>query len=349
MHSSELPETDTDPTTSGAFDDFDCGISDLPVITHHPAGDKNTQVNGYKGLISCSADQCHLLEELDVETATDALNSKSYVSHLDTTDSVFRRILDDWSRVCVDTATEDELDRWRAAYPSLNPITAITDLPAMSKTAPDTLFSALLHLHQGGSQLAGHALLTLMIPKLRRLTRHVHEGRGNPGSTHGERASITVCAFLDVIATFKGTGTSVAGALSLQTLGIITRPSNSVASVPVDAEFLSSVAPTEASSFDSSADDADKLLHWSVRTNVISALDCTLLRLAYLTDEGADLSALAERFDLSPSALRQRLHRTVSAIQSAVCDHLDIAKPPKKSRRIHSNRGAPMAHLSLAS
>lgn len=323
-----------------------------PVITGDHTGDKNVQLRGYKGLISCSADHSHLLEEPDVDASNATLSPIPESAPIGAAESVFSQLLTDWTRVIGQPAAQRELAQWRTMKPALSQVFEFPQLSALSYTDPDALFGALLALYQGGSPLAGQALVTLMVPKLRRLTRHARVSSGDPATRYRERASVTVCAFMEVIATFRGTGKSIPGSLSLQTLGALVKESPSIETIPVDAEFFATheSATHPATDYDEFADlSATGVLQWAVANKVISERDHTLITRAYLLEESADLVALAAEFGLTYPALRQRLHRGVKAVRNEVCDRMGVARPAAKRRYIHHTSRKSTPVLALAS
>lgn len=318
------------------------------MITQRLTGDNNMQVRGYDALISSYADHFLLHEEpfVDARDATALSRPKA------PSESIYLQILRDWAQLTGQPRARAELTQWRLDKPALAGLTEFTAIAAMSRSdAVDDLFTALLELHQNGSQLAGQALLAQMVPKLRSMTRYARVS-AHSGSEYQERAAATVCAFMEVIATYRGTGRSVPGALSLKTLGLITKDDQSVGlrEYPVDHVLLQSYRDVgdKENRFtdDFSAISADSLLSWAVKTSVISDLERTLIVRAYLIEEGADLPALATEFNLSYAALRQRLHRAVGRIRNAVCEHAGVAVPSTKRAYLYRKAAAPTAIAS---
>lgn len=254
------------------------------------------------------------------------------------------RQLDDSEATCA------EISRWRARYPALAELSRARDLPRVTTASPDAVLTALLDAHQRGSELAGAALLQQMLFKLLTITRYARVRDYTPETIYHDRAVETLMAFLSVIRTYRPRpGNNVAAELALRTLHLITAdigqheiPCGAVGEQDDKGRLHPDLVVADIVDWDNrSGLSADFVLDWAVEQDVIGPRDRELLSAAYLSDT-TDLADLARTCGMSYPALRQRLHRSISRIRTAVCAQLSIepAKTTGRRTHIHSRRAA---------
>ncbi|WP_377454609.1 hypothetical protein [Rhodococcoides fascians] len=235
--------------------------------------------------------------------------------------SLFSAINTEWTALTVDPAACREVRLWAGRHLAWSTTRTVSDIEALAVRDSDATLSLLLVEHTAGSALAGTALVRLMLPKLIRIHRYARLD----GADHSrdERASRTIAAFYEVIASHRVGGTGVAGALSLRTLGVITKAHESAAETPSDPDRLHQIVNgpndrTTENPQETSAYELHSVLAWAVQSKTITTDEHSLLIRAYLVAEGADLAALADEECCSPAALRQRLSRAVARVRDGV-------------------------------
>lgn len=235
--------------------------------------------------------------------------------------SLFTTINAEWTTLCVDALACREVRAWADRHPTWSAARTVADIAELAAQDSDATLSLLLAEHSAGSALAGTVLVRLMLPKLIRIHRYARLD----GTDHSreERASRTIAAFYEVITLHRPGGTGIAGALSLRTLGLITKTCESAVETPAEPDQLQQVADGSTSRTTNnpgevSARELHSVLAWAVQSKTITADEHSLLIRAYLVAEGADLAALAAEEDCSPAALRQRLSRAVARVRDGV-------------------------------
>jgi lambda repressor-like predicted transcriptional regulator len=263
--------------------------------------------------------------------------------------SLFSAINTEWTALTVDPATCREVRLWAGRHLAWSTARTVSDIEALAVRDSDATLSLLLIESAAGSALAGTALVRLMLPKLIRIHRYARLD----GTDHSrdERASRTIAAFYEVIASHRVGSTGVAGALSLRTLGLITKAHESTAETPSDPDRLHQIVsvPEERTTdnpHETSAYELHAVLAWAVQSKTITTDEHSLLIRAYLVAEGADLTALADDERCSPAALRQRLSRAVARVRDGVAARTGTT--PTVGKRTFSY-SKPSRHCSLAS
>lgn len=247
--------------------------------------------------------------------------------------SLFTTINAEWTNLCVDALAGREVRTWADRHPAWSSARSVTDIAELAAQDSDATLSLLLTEHSAGSALAGTVLVRLMLPKLVRIHRYARLD----GTDHSreERASRTIAAFYEVIASHRPGGTGIAGALSLRTLGLITKTCESAVETPAEPDQLHRVADgsddrTTSNPGEVSARELHSVLAWAVQSKTITADEHSLLIRAYLFAEGADLVALAVEENCSPAALRQRLSRAVARVRDGVAARTGNTPSPGK-------------------
>ena len=263
--------------------------------------------------------------------------------------SLFSAINTEWTALTVDPATCREVRLWAGRHLAWSTARTVSDIQARAAEDSDATLSLLLIESAAGSALAGTALVRLMLPKLIRIHRYARLD----GTDHSrdERASRTIAAFYEVIASHRGGGTGVAGTLSLRTLGLITKAHESTAETPSDPDRLHQIVKdsdcrTTDNPHETSAYELHSVLAWAVQSKTITSDEHSLLIRAYLVAEGADLTALAGDERCSPAALRQRLSRAIARVRDGVAARTGTA--PNVGKRTFSYT-KPSRQCSLAS
>ncbi|MEV6774374.1 sigma-70 family RNA polymerase sigma factor [Nocardia sp. NPDC051030] len=241
------------------------------------------------------------------------------------------------------SAARQEMAQWRETVPALAEVTDdLEDLKQLVTADTDAVLGALLDLHQAGSQLAGMLLLHLMLPKLRKLTSYarVHHSHCRHFADDDRRAA-TIASFLTVIGSYRAR-TKLAGALGLQTLSVSTglrslksgytvTPSAPAADeLPTSDLVLNGLIDARAIGDQDDSITGTQVLDWALTREVITPAERELLARAYLVDD-AVLADLAAELGMSYAGLRQRLHRLVTRIRSAVLTHASPA--PQRAAR----------------
>lgn len=182
---------------------------------------------------------------------------------------------------------------------------------------PDQLLYALLELHHDGDDTAGRVLLQTMLGSAHRLTRTAR----SRGLADGEADAIA--AMWAAIATYPMHRTKrVAANLALEALASLQKALTSDLPASEGLEDLAhweqSCGRLSGSHGPSASEEASEALLWALDQDVLSRAEVALLTSIYITSDRATSAELAEVHDLSPAALRQRQHRAVRKLATAV-------------------------------
>lgn len=222
------------------------------------------------------------------------------------------RLNHEWSSTLADQPTSWDL-------PVASPATTLQEvLEAISDAAnADQVLHALLQLHHAGDTTAGRVLLQTMLGATHRLTRTARS-RGLPD---GEADAIA--AMWAAIATYPMHRTQrVAANLTLEALASLQKALSSDLPASEDLEDLAhweqSCGRLSGSHGPSASEEASEALLWALDQDVLTRDEVALLTSIYITSDSVTSAELAEVHGLSAAALRQRQHRAVRKLATAV-------------------------------
>lgn len=229
------------------------------------------------------------------------------------------RLNHEWSSTLAETPTDWDL-------PLDSPTTTLQEvLEAISDADnPDQLLHALLQLHHNGDDTAGRLLLQTMLGSTHRLARTARS-RGLPD---GEADAIA--AMWAAIATYPMHRTKrVAANLALEALSSLQKALSSDLPASEDLEDLAhweqSCGRLSGSHGPSASEEASEALLWALDQDVLTRDEVAMLTSIYITSDRATSAELGEIHGLSAAALRQRQHRAVRKLATAVRAEYDLA------------------------
>lgn len=258
----------------------------------------------------------------------------------------------EWAHLATAPTNTAQFRSWGAQHPALHAVTSLHDLPRHVSQIQDTdpILNALLQLHQAGEQLAGRALVQIMLGKLIGITHSARlDANTHDGTVFETRAAVTVAAFWEICSTHPA-GRGVASALALKTLGKITRPARlrSLNTVPLPETTDTWPAEDVLTDAASAVARLSSLLDWATSTAAISTEERALLERAYLSPDAEDSSRadLAAELGITAAALRKRTSRATARIRAAVIANTHRDHPTDHRHR--TNVGSPRSqHTSM--
>lgn len=235
--------------------------------------------------------------------------------------SVAGQLNTEWARLCADPTATAAVVRWADSIEALTCCATLADLEtvviAATSSDADGILLGLLRLHHAGDQLAGRAVLQLMLGKAIRIAA---SRAGRDSRQNLEHLAVT--ALWTVIATYPvhRRPTKVAANLAMDTLRAVTGELNhDKVETPASPDTLA--ATGESRTPDDAPADLEllNLLAWAVDHRTITKADATLIVDIYCPAAGEKGgSAAAARHGLSWPAARQRASRAIRKIAAAV-------------------------------
>lgn len=237
------------------------------------------------------------------------------------------RLNAEWRELCADGDAAATVGSWPRTQPALACVTALEQVPRRVSGADpgtrDDILWALLTLAQADDQLAGRAVLQVMMPKAVRVAMGVLR-RPDVAGDRDEAFATAVAALWQVIARYpiERRPKRVAANLAMDTLAVVQRghtgSSHFARTFPerpcADLREVCEPAQRDVDIDDLSGPvDAEllMLLAWGVRTGVLQLEQARFLARAYGLDgqPARSSAAVAADYGLSAAALRQRCHR----------------------------------------
>jgi hypothetical protein len=237
------------------------------------------------------------------------------------------RLNAEWRELCADADAVATVGSWPRTQPALACVTALEQVPRRVSAADpgtrDEILLALLTLAQAEDQLAGRAVLQVMMPKAVRVAMGVLR-RPDVAGDRDEAFATAVAALWQVIARYpiERRPKRVAANLAMDTLAVVQRghtgSSHFARTFPerpcADLREVCEPAQRDVDIDDLSGPvDAEllMLLAWGVRTGVLQLEQARFLARAYGLDglPAQSSAAVAAEYGLSAAALRQRCHR----------------------------------------
>lgn len=222
------------------------------------------------------------------------------------------RLNHEWSSTLAHTPAPWQLPTDSTVETLQQALEAISDA-----TDPDPLLHRLLQLHHDGDAAAGRLLLQTMLGSAHRLSR---TARGR-GLADGEADA--VAAMWTAIATYPLHRTQrVAANLALEALAALQKALSIDLPASDDLEDLAhweqSCGRLSGTHGPSASEEAAEALLWALDHRVLTKDEVALLTSIYITSDRATSADLAQIHRLSPAALRQRQHRAVRKLATAV-------------------------------
>lgn len=194
----------------------------------------------------------------------------------------------------------------------------------------DAVLLQMLQASWAGDDLATRAVLQTMLGAAGTLANSLRRRHIN------DPDALAICAYWHAVTTFpRHIHAKIAATLRMQALNYVHQRSSREAaeqacipvgvttadweSTPLDAQGR----PSTANPQDVARTEAADLLRWAQDIGVLTDKLTQVIALRHLQEPAPSWKIIAEQLTITPATARQRYHRAVGALTTAVRDHLD--------------------------
>jgi hypothetical protein len=224
----------------------------------------------------------------------------------------------EWSQLCASQQALTELGSWRRAEPALSSVDALDDLVGAVRADADGVLGALVRLAQGGSLLAGRAVVQLMLPKIVRMARSQQRSL----VPFEDAASRVVAAMWEQIMCFPIATRCrrIASNLALDSLKDVTAgvARDTAEGIGIDDSWVAR-DQLHAQEVTAGVELLGVLTRATAR-GVITKADARLLAKVYIESDYRAGAAVAHELQISRTDLRKRCSRLTLRLR----DHADV-------------------------